>query len=172
MPSRHLILCRPLPLLPPIPPSIRVFSNESTRLRGGQSTGVSALASFLPKDTQDWSPLGWTGWISLQSKGLSRVFSNTTVQKQRHYFANKGLSSQGYGFSSGHVWMWELDYKESWPLKNWCFWTVVLEKTLASPLDCKEIQPVHPKADQSWVFIGRTDVEAETLILWPPDAKS
>ena len=70
-----------------------------------------------------------------------------------------------------HVWMWVLNYKESWPQKNWCFWTVVLEKTLESPLDCKEIQPVHPKGNQSWVFIGRTDVEAETPILWPPDAK-
>ena len=89
-----------------------------------------------------------------------------------HYFANKGPSGQGCGFSSGDVWMWELDYKESWVLKNWCFWTVVLEKTLESPLDCKEIQQVHPKGDQSWVFIGRTDVEAETPILWPPDAKS
>ena len=71
-----------------------------------------------------------------------------------------------------HVWMWELDYKKSWVLKNWCFWTVVLEKTLESPLDCKEIQSVHPKGDQSWIFIGRTDDEAETPILWPPDAKS
>ena len=94
------------------------------------------------------------------------------IQKQRHYFANKCPSSQGYGFSSGHVWVWELDYKESWVLKNWCFWTVVLEKTLENPLDCKEVQPVHPKGDQVWVFIGRTDVEAETLILWPPDANS
>ena len=93
------------------------------------------------------------------------------IKKQRHYFANKGPSNQGYGFSSGHVWMWELDYKESWVLKNWCFWTVVLQKTLESPLDCKEIQPVHPK-DQSSVFTGRTDIEAETPILWPPDAKS
>ena len=79
---------------------------------------------------------------------------------------------KGYGFSSSHVRMWELDYNESWEQKNWCFWTVVLEKTLESPLDCKEIQPVHPKGDQSWVFIGRTNVEAETSILWPPDAKS
>ena len=79
--------------------------------------------------------------------------------------ANKGLSSQGYGFSCGHVWMWELDCEESWAPKNWCFWTVVLEKTLESPLDCKEIQPVHPKVDQSWIFIGRTDAEAS--ILWP-----
>ena len=75
-------------------------------------------------------------------------------------------------FSSSHVWIWELVYKESWMLKNWCFWTVVLEKTLESPLDCKEIQPVHPKGDQFWIFIGRTDAEAETPILWPPDAKN
>ena len=94
------------------------------------------------------------------------------IKKQRHYFANKCLSSQGYSFSSGHVWMWELDCEESWAPKNWCFWTVVLEKTLESPLDCKEIQPVRPKGDQSWVFIGRTDIEAKTPILWPPDAKS
>ena len=89
-----------------------------------------------------------------------------------YYFANKGPSSQGYGFSSGRVWMWKLNCEESWAPKNWCFWTVVLEKTLESPLDCKEIQPVHPKGDQSWVFFGRTDAEAETPILWPPDAKS
>ena len=82
----------------------------------------------------------------------------------------KGPSSQGYGFSSGHVWMWELDYEESWAPKNWCFWTVVLEKTLESPLDCKEVQPVHPKGNQSWIFIGRTDVE--TPILWPPVVKN
>ena len=82
------------------------------------------------------------------------------------------MSSQGYGFSSGHVWMWELDYKESWVPKNLCFWTVVLDKTFKSPLDCKEIQPVHPKVNQSWIFIGRTDVKAETSILWPPDVKS
>ena len=82
------------------------------------------------------------------------------------------LSSQCYGFSSGHVWMWELDCEESWAPKNWCFWTVVLDKTLASPLDSTEIQPVHSKGDRSWVFIGRTDAEAETPILWPPDEKS
>ena len=94
------------------------------------------------------------------------------IKKQRHYFVNKSLSSQGCGFSSSHVWMWELDCKESWVLKNWCFWTVVLEKTFESPLDCKEIQPVHPKGDQSWVFIGGTVVEAETPVLWPPHVKS
>jgi len=94
------------------------------------------------------------------------------IKKQRHYFANKGPSSQSYGFSSGHVWMWELDHKEGWAPKNWCFWTVVLEKTLESPLDCKDIQPVHPKGNQSWIFIGRTDVEAETpniLATWCED---
>ena len=94
------------------------------------------------------------------------------IKKQRYYFANKGQSSQGYGFSNSHVWMWELEYKESWAPKNWCFWTVGLEKTLESPLDCKEIQPVHPKGNQSWILIGRTDVEAETPILWPPDVKN
>ena len=94
------------------------------------------------------------------------------IQKQRHYFANKDLSTQGYGFSSSHIWMWELDFEESWVLKKWCFWTVVLEKTLESPLDCKEIQIVHSEGDQSWVLIGRTDVEAETPIFWPPHAKS
>ena len=94
------------------------------------------------------------------------------IKKQRHYFANKGPSSQGYGFSSGHVWMWELDCEESWVPKNWCFWTVVLEKMLKSPLYCKEIQPVYPKGDQSWVFTGRTNVEAETPVLWLPDVRS
>ena len=94
------------------------------------------------------------------------------IKKQRHYFANKGPSSQGYSFSGSQVWMWELDYKESWALKNWCFWSVVLEKTLESPVDCKEIHPVHPKGDQSWVLVGRTDAEAETPILWPPDVKN
>ena len=94
------------------------------------------------------------------------------IKKQRHYFANQGLSSQSYGFSSSHVWMWELDYKKSLVTKNWCFWTVVLEKTLESSLDCKEIKPVNSKGNQSWIFIGRTDVEAETAILWPPDAKN
>ena len=94
------------------------------------------------------------------------------IKKQRHYFADKCPSSQSYGFSSSRVWMWELDYKESCALKNRCFWTVVLEKTLESPLDCKEIQPGFPKGNQSWIFIGRTDVEAETPILWLLDAKN
>ena len=95
-------------------------------------------------------------------------------KKQRHYLANKSPSSQGYGFSCSHIWMWELGYKESWVPKNWCFWIVVLEKTLESPLDYKEIQPVHPKGNQSWIFIGRTDAdaEAEAPILWPPNVKN
>ena len=108
------------------------------------------------------------------------------IKKQRHHFADKGPSSQGYGFSSGNLWMWELDYKESWANarmwdldhreiwvpKVWCFQTVVLEKTLESPLDCKEMKPVNPKGNQPWLFIGRTDVEAEAATLRPPDAKS
>ena len=98
--------------------------------------------------------------------------SRQHIKKQRHCSVNKDPSSQGYGFSSGHVWMWELDYKKSWAQKNWCFWTVVLEKTFESPLDYKELQPVHPERNQSLIFIGRADVEAETPILWPPDAKS
>ena len=115
-------------------------------------------AAIKLKDAYSFEGKLWPNW--------------TAYLKQRHYFANKGASSQGYGFSSSHVWIWELDCAESWALKSWCFWTVVLEKTLESPLDCKETQPVRPKGDQSWVFIGRTNVEAETPILWPPDAKS
>ena len=97
---------------------------------------------------------------------------DSILKSRRHYFANKGPSSQSYGFSSSRVWMWELDYKESCAQKNWCFWTVVLEKTLQSPLNCKEIQPVHLKGNQSLILVGRTDVEAETPILWRPNVKS
>ena len=104
--------------------------------------------------------------------GRKAVTNLDSILKQRHYFANKGLSSQSYGFSRSHIWIWELDYKESWVLKNWCFWTVVLEKTFESPLNCKEIKPVNPKGNQPWLFIGRTDVEAEIPILWLPDVKS
>ena len=110
-------------------------------------------------------------WFILTIKTLyDNIFGKRKTQKEIvTWYANKGLSSQGYSFSSGYVWIWKLDCEESWAPKNWCFWTVVLEKTLESPLDCKEIQPVHPKGDQSWVW---TDAEAETPILWPPDAKS
>ena len=108
--------------------------------------------------------------LLLGTKAMTNL--DSIIKKQRHHFVNKGLSSQGYGFSSGHVWMWELDCEEGWVPKNWRFWTVVLEKTVESPLDCKEIQPVHLKGNQPWIFIGRTDVEAETAILWPPDTKN
>ena len=131
------------------------------------------------------TPLGtlmslYINWVHMASPhGLLLCHNLRLVSWLAHYtpirifcLVNKGPSSQGYGFSCGHVWMWELDYKESWALKNWLFWTVVLEKTLESPLDCKEIQPVHPKGNQSWLVIGRTDVEAETPIFWPPHAKS
>ena len=94
------------------------------------------------------------------------------IEEERHYFANRSPSSQSYGFSNSHAWIWELDCKEGWVPKNWCFWTVVLEKTLESPLDCKEIKPVHPKGNQLWIFIGRTDAEAGAPILWPPDEKN
>ena len=119
---------------------------------------------------------------TLQKAGIEGTYPNIIkaiydkprqcIKKQRHHLSDKGPSSQSYGFSSSHVWMWELDHKEGWAPKNWCFWTVVLEKTLESPLDCKEIKPVHPKENQSWILIRRTDVEAETPVLWPPDAKS
>ena len=119
---------------------------------GDGQGGLACCNSRGRKESDTTEQLNWTEWL----------FS--------HYY--KGPSSQGYGFSSGYVWMWELDYEESRAPKNQCFWTVLLEKTLESPLDGKEIQPDHPKGDQSWVFIGRTDAEAETPILWPPDAKN
>ena len=108
-------------------------------------------------------------WVAI---AFSDIPSSKCLTFWCFYMGNKGPSSQGYGFSSGHVWMWELDCEERWMPKNWCFWTVVLEKTLESPLDCKEIQPVHSKGGQSWVFFGRDDAKAETPVLWPPHAKS
>ena len=101
-----------------------------------------------------------------------KVMTNLDSIFKRHYFANQGPSSQGYGFSCAHVWIWVLNCEESWALKNWCFWALVLDKTLESPLDWKNIQPVNSKGNQSWIFIGGTDAEAETPILWPPDAKN
>ena len=136
------------------------------------------------KQWKQWQTLFWGAPKSLQMVTAAMKLEDACsleeklcptrqhIKKQRCCFANKGPSSQCCGFSSSHVWMWELDYKESWALKNWCFWAVELEKTLESPLDCKEIQPVHPKGNQSWLFIGRTDAEAETPILWPHDVKS
>ena len=108
--------------------------------------------------------------LLLGGKAMTNL--DSLLKKQRHHFADKGLYSQSYGLSHSHVWMWELDHKEDWALKDWCFWTVVLEKTLKSPLDIREIKPVNPKGSQPWIFIGRTAAEAEALILWPPDAKS
>ena len=131
------------------------------------------LKVICPKVFYKWGNSGWSYFPQLQSPWKESYDQpRQHIEKQRHYFVNKDLSSQGYGFSSGHVWMWELDCEESWAPKNWCFWTVVLGKPLESPLDCKEIQPVHPEGNQSWVLIGRTDAEAETPVLWPPDMKS
>ena len=138
----------------------------------------------MGKQWKQWLTLFWGAPKSLQmviaatklkeSCSLEKSYDQPRqhIQKQRHYFADRGPSSQSYGFSSSHVWMWDLYHEEGSAPKNWCFWTVVLEKTLESPLNCKEIQHVHPKGVQSWVFIGRTDAEAETPILWPPHVKS
>ena len=108
--------------------------------------------------------------LLLGRKAMTRL--DSILKSQRYHLAKKGPHSWSYGFSSSHVWLWELECKENWVLKNWCFWTLVLEKTLENPLDCKEIEPVHHKCDWSWVFIGRTHVEAETPIFWPPDVNS
>ena len=129
---------------------------------GKQWKEWETLFSWAPKSLQMVT-------VAMKWKDICSLEEKLWTTKQRHYFTNKGPSSQSYGFSSSHVWMW--DYKENWGPKNWCFWTVVLEKTLDSPLDCKEIQLVHPKGNQSWIFIRRTDAEAETPILWPSDAK-
>ena len=125
-----------------------------------------------------WAPQSlWIMTVAMKQKdacSLEESYDQPRqhIKKQRHYFANRSPSSQSFGFSSSHVWMWELDYKESWALKNWYFWTVVLEKTLESPSDCQEIQPVNPKGSQSWIFVARTDAEAETPIFWPPDVNN
>ena len=151
---------------------VRLFA--ATWNSPGQNIGVGSLSLFqgiFP--TQGSNPCPHCRQILYQLRHEGSPFTAIQhIKKRRHYFANKGPSSQGYGFSSSHVWMWELDYKESWAPKNWFFWTMVLEKTLESPLDGKEIQPVPPKGNQSWIVIGRTDAEAETLILWPPDGKN
>ena len=135
---------------------------------GKQWKQWETLFSWAPKSLQKvtaamkWKD-AWASWKKSYAKPRQHI------KKQRYYFANKGLYAQSYGFYSSHVWMWELSHKEGWVPKNWCFWTVVWEKTLESPLDCKEIQPVHPRGNQPWVFIGRTDADP---ILWPPDAKN
>ena len=138
---------------------------------GKQGKQWQTLFSWAPKSLQMV-----TAAMKLRHLLLGRKAMRQHIKKQRRYFANKGPSSQSYGFSSSHVRMWELDYKENWAPKNWCFQTVVLEKTLESLLDCKEIQPVHPKGNpegnQPWIFNGRANAEAEAAKLWLPDAKS
>ena len=119
-----------------------------------------------------WSIWEWGPYKQVNMSIHSYDQLRQHIKKQRHDFADKGQSSQSYGFSSSHVRMWALDHKESWVPKNWCFWTVVLEKTLESPLDFKEIKPVNPQGNQPWIFILRTDAEAEAPILWPTDAKN
>ena len=138
-----------------------IFLGSKITADGGSSHEIKTLAQKRKKERKT---------LAAWKKSYCKLRQH--IKKQRPYSANKGPSSQSYGFFSSHVWMWELDCTESWAPKDGCFWTVVLEKTLDSPLDCKEIQPVHPKGNQSWVFIGRTGIEAETPILWPPAAKS
>ena len=142
---------------------------QSSQHRSGDQIGSRRVSgwSFQTCAQGHWDI---TLWYSVGTAGRTQG-QESELLLPKHYFANKGPSSQSYGFSSGHVWMWELDCEESWVLKNGCFWTVVLEKTLQSPLDCKEIQPVHSE-DQPWDFFGRNDAKAETPVLWPPHAKS
>ena len=142
-----------------------------TALRGSSCLIISKYPDLGLQNNCRWWLQFWN-WKMLAPWKKHYDQPRLHIKKPRHYFANKGLASQSYGFSSIHGWNWELAHKESWAPKNWCFWTVMLKKTLERPLDCKEIQPVHPKGSQSWVFIGRTDVEAETPILWPPDSKN
>ena len=134
------------------------------RWDGGIWIRAARLSNLHIQITADGDCSHETKWcLLLERKAMTNL--RQWIKKQRHHFADKGPSSKSCGFSSSHVWMWQLDHKEGWVLKNWCFWTVLLEKTLESPLDCKEIQPVHPKGNQSWIFTGRTDTEAETSIL-------
>ena len=157
-----------------------IISWQIDEVKGKQWKQWQTLFSWAPKSDGDCMQMVLhadgdcsheiKAHLLLARKAMTNL--DSVLKRQKHYLANKCLHSQSYGFSSSHVWMWELDHKEGWAPKNWCFLTVVLEKTLQSPLDCQEIQPVHPKGNQFWIFIGRTDVEAETPILWPPDAKN
>ena len=136
---------------------------------GNNGNSDKLLFSWAPESLQMVTAAMKLRHLLLGRKAMTNLDS---FKKQRHHFANKGLDSHSYGFSSSHVRMWELDHEEGWMPNNWCFWTVMLEKTLESPLDSKEIQPVHPKGYQSWIFTGRTDAETEDPTLWPPDAKN
>ena len=160
--SRSVVsdLCHPTDCCPP-GSSVHGFSRQEYR------SGLpfpSPGESFWPRD---WTQVSYTA-----SRFLTFWGPRQHIKKQRQHFADTGPWSQSYGFSSSHLWVWELGHKEGWALKNWSFQTVVLEKTLESLLDSKEIQPVHPKGNQPWIFIRRTDAEAETPVPWPPDAKS
>ena len=163
-----------------------VVSNSATpqgvAQQAPQSMGFSSqeywsgLPFLSPEDLFDpgiepWSPALQTSSLPFELQGSPYDKPRQHIKKQRHFFAYEGLYNQSYGFSSSHVWIWELDHKEGWASKNWCFWTVVL-KTLESPLECMESQPVNPKGNQSWMLTGRTDAEAEAPILWPPDGKN
>ena len=139
-------------------------------INGETKETVTDFIFLVLKSCWQWLQLWHQKMLAPWKKSYNKARQH--IKKQRHYFANKSLCSQSYYFSSSHVRMWELGHKENWVLKNWCFWTVVLETTLEILLDCKEIQAVNPKGDPSWVFFGRTDAEAETPILWPPDVKS
>ena len=139
--------------------------------RWGKSGNSDGLYFWGLQNHCRWWLQPWN-WKILTPLKKSNYQLRQHIKKQRHCFANTGPSSQSYGLSSSHVWIWELDYEESWVPKNWCFWTVVLEKTLESPLDSKGIQSVHPKGNQSWIFIGSTDAQAETPILWPTYGKN
>ena len=159
--------------------SVRPHRRQPTRLHRswdspGKNTGVGChflLQSMTVKIESEVAQSCLTLFDPMDCS-LPGASDREHIKKQRHYFANKGLSSQSHGFFSSHVWMWELHHKDNWAPKNWCFWTVVLKKTLESPLDCKKIQPVHPKGNQSWIFTGRTDAEAEAPILLPPNVKN
>ena len=156
---------------------IKIAGRNINNLRYAEDTtlmaeGEEELNSFLMKVKEETEKVGLRSVLQICSPGDCSHEIERRLLLGRKVMTKKGLSSQGYGFSSGHVWMWELDSEERWALKNWYFWTMVLEKTLESPSDCKEIQPVHPKGDQSWVFIGRTDAEAKNPVLWSLHVKS
>ena len=145
-----------------------VFSPTNSWQIGKQWKQWQTLLSWTPKSLQMVTAAMKLKMLATWKKSYDIPWQ--CIKKQRHHFAAKFLYSQSYGFSSSHVWMWELDHKEGWALKNWCLQTVVLGKSLESPLDCKEIKPVNPKGNQHWIFIGKIDAEAP--IFWPPDVKS